>query len=201
MAGNKNSGKRKGDTKIQRIENEHRAYQYIMRGLTQAEVAAQLHVGERTVRKYYRRTLEALLERAAAQDLYSLRKAFAELNELWREGWVMMHRSAQPMIMFQEGEPQQIILAGLDGKPQPLFMDDRAAKALVLRALISVVERRSKLAGFASRSFLERITMVETAQGKGIRIERLTFEEQLGREVEELQANEGLRRSEGILTD
>ena len=40
--------------------------------------------------------------------------------------------------------------------------------------------------------------MVESAAGRGIRIERLTFEEQLARGVEELDNNEGLARSEGL---
>jgi hypothetical protein len=45
---------------------------------------------------------------------------------------------------------------------------------------------------------LEKITMLESAVGRGIMIERVPFEEQLARGAAELKANEGLARSEGI---
>jgi hypothetical protein len=53
--------------------------------------------------------------------------------------------------------------------------------------------------GYFTPKVLERITMIETASGRGIQIERIPFEEQLKRGVDELRNNEGLARSEGII--
>jgi hypothetical protein len=124
-----------------------------------------------------------LLASKQASELYSLNKAFAELEELWREAWGLYSRS-----------PQEI-----ETKKGPVKLDDRGIKTLLLRELRGIVHERAQMLGYFTPKVLERITMIETASGRGIQIERIPFEEQLKRGADELRNNEGLARSEGII--
>lgn len=174
---------RRGSDKASLLQRQERILRYVLRGLTQREIAKLTHRDERTVQRDFAKIHASLAERVEAHQLYSLQRAYAEIGELWREGWVLFHRP-QPEIMTKDG---------------PVKIDDRHVKTLILRELLHMIHGRSRLAGFYSPKVLERIFMLETAQGRGIRIERLTFDEQLRLGVEELRHNEGLARSEGLL--
>jgi hypothetical protein len=151
---------------------------YWLMGLGPEEITVQIKGAPATVY----RDLEAIKKRLAKQvqaaDLYTLQKAYAELNEEYREAWTLYHRSPGP------GQKDE---------------DDRLIKALLIDRVHRVVLARCKLAGFFSPKFVNRVTMVETSAGRGVQIERIPFDEQLARESEELRVNEGLRRSEGLV--
>ena len=165
-------------------------WQLTLRGYTarQIQVGFQKQ-GESLSHATIARDLEALRSDLAAtrqgSELYSLGRAFAELDQIWREGWTLYAR-AQPEIVTKAGV---------------IKVDDRMVKAVLLRELQKIVRQRSQLCGFYSPKVMERITMIETATGRGIQIERIPFEEQLKRGVDELMNDEGLARSEGITAE
>jgi len=158
-------------------QRQRKVMRYWIMGLGPEEITVQTKGSHATVY----RDLEAIKKRLAKQvqaaDLYTLQRAFAELNEEYREAWTLYHRAPMPS---QKDD------------------DDRLIKALLIDRVHRVVLARCKLAGLFSTTAINRITMVETAAGRGIRIERLTFDEQTNLGVEELENNEGLRRSEGL---
>jgi hypothetical protein len=119
---------------------------------------------------------------AQASELYSLKKAFAELEELWREAWGLYSR------------PQ----VEIETKKGLIKLDDRGIKTLLLRELRGIVHERAQMLGYFTPKVLERITLMETVTGRGIQIERIPWDEQLRRGTEELKNNEGLARSQGI---
>ena len=139
-------------------------------------------LSERTLERDLQAIRKDLLSTAQGSELYSLKKAFMELEELWREAWGLYSRP-----------PVQI-----ETKKGPVKLDDRGIKTLLLRELRGIVHERAQMLGYFTPKVLERITMIETATSRGIQIERIPFEEQLKRGVEELKNNEGLARSQGI---
>jgi hypothetical protein len=169
---------KKGSNRAAVNQRQHKIMRYWLLGLGPEEISVTVKVAPATVY----RDLDAIKRRLAKQvqvtELYSLRKAFAELNEEWREAWMLYHRSP---------------------KVEQKSDDDRIIKALLIDRAHRVILARCRLAGFFSPKVLERITMLETAAGRGIRIERIPWDEQLKRGVEELKNNEGLARSEGLL--
>jgi len=148
------------------------------------EIAKATGVDIRTTRRDISAIRERLAAKIIASDLYSLQRAFAELEEEYREGWLLFHR-ATPEIVTEAGEK--------------IKLDDRLVKTMILARIHSVIVEKARLCGFYSPKVMERITMIETATARGIQIERIPFEEQLKRGVDELRNNEGLARSEGII--
>ena len=120
-----------------------------------------------------------LLSTKQASELYSLNKAFMELQELWQEAWGLYSR---PPIE-------------LETKKGPVKVNDRGIKPLLLRELRGIVHERAQMLGYFTPKVLERITMIETANRRGIQIERIPMDEQLRRGAEELKNNEELARS------
>jgi len=171
------------------LRRREQVWQLALRGYTARQIQAGFQKqGVQVSRATLARDLEAvrsgLMVTRQASELYSLGKAFAELAEIWREAWGLY------------GRPQQEIVTK---SGQKIKIDDRMIKTMLLRELRGLVTEKSKLCGFYSPKVMERITMIETATGRGIQIERIPFEEQLRRGAEELKSNEGLARSEGIL--
>jgi len=154
-----------------------------IREITEALHKQGIAVDERTVKRDIASLRESWLEKAAAQSLYSLNYAFSELLDLQHEAWLQYSKP-----------PVQIMT-----KKGPITLDDRPIKTSLLRELREITLAKSKLCGFFSQRAMERITLIETAQGRGIQIERIPWDDQLKRGVEELRNNEGLARSEGLL--
>jgi hypothetical protein len=163
-------------------------WRLLLRGYSARQIAEGLRkqggsISKRTLERDLQAIRVDLLSVTQTSELYSLKKAFAELEELWREAWGLYSRS-----------PQEI-----ETKKGPVKLDDRGIKTLLLRELRGIVHERAQMLGYFTPKVLERITMIETASGRGIQIERIPFEEQLKRGADELRNNEGLARSEGII--
>jgi hypothetical protein len=155
-----------------------------LREITEALKKQGVTVNERTIKRDIAALRDSWLERAAAQSLYSLHFAFSELLDLQHEAWLQYTRPPVQMMT----------------KKGPIALDDRGIKTGLLRELREITMAKSKLCGFFSSKAMERITMVETATGRGLRIERITFDEQTKLGVDELENNEGLARAEGLHT-
>jgi hypothetical protein len=147
-----------------------------------------VQVSEATLKRDIQAIRTDLLATKRGSELYSLNKAFVELEELWREGWGLYQRPSSPIFHPKSGEKLGVA-------------DDRGIKALLIRELRGIVHERAQMLGYFTPKVLERITLVENAQGRGIQIERIPFDEQLARRVEELKGNEGLARSEGLTSE
>jgi hypothetical protein len=179
--GNKNS--------LIRIESRReQLWTLVLRGFTARQILdglrrQGLEVSRRTLYRDIQAIRADLLATKRASELYSLNMAFSELSDLWREAWGLYQRPPKE-IQTDKG---------------PVTLDDRGIKTLILRELRGNVHERAQMLGYFTPKVLERITFVETAAGRGARIERIPFDEQLARETEELRSNEGLRRSEGLI--
>lgn len=165
--------RRKGDTAAARLRRQQLVCRYLLRGLTVPEVAKQLGVTERTIQLDFQEIKTSLFQVIQTSELRSLKLALLELDELWRETWTLYHRPAR------EGG------------------DDRGVKAMLLMNLlrISAEKNRLLLPSDAKNLALPQPNRVP------LQVERLTFEEQLEREVEKLKNDEGLARSEGLNPD
>jgi hypothetical protein len=177
--------RKSGSSSAEIAKRQQLVLRYHLRGYTAEEIAKALKDSPQTIYRDIAALKQRLAERVSATDLYSLQRAFAELDQEWREAWVLYQRPA----------------AVMQTKNGPVTLDDRVIKMMLLSRIHDVVKERSRLSGFYSPKVMERITMLETAQGRGFQLERFTFDEQLARETEELRNNEGLRRSEGLLSD
>lgn len=156
---------------------------YYLRGVGYADISRLLNVPARTISRDIKEIDSRVRQQIELAELYTLRRAFMELGEEWRESWILYHR-AKEKVTREDGTVIQL--------------DDTFRKLAALDRVHRIIGERARLAGFYSPKTLERYTMFETAAGRGIQIERLTFEEQLKRGVEELEHNEGLARSEGL---
>jgi hypothetical protein len=149
-------------------------------------IAENLHVERTTVWRDVRAIQDRLSRRVELAELYTIQRAFVELEQEWNEAWIVYHRLR---------DKQQ--LKTKDGVVE-VELDDSFRKLHALDRIHKVIELRCRLAGYFSAKVLERITMIETAAAHGLRIERITYEEQMKLGVEELENNEGLARSEGL---
>jgi len=166
--------RRKGDTSAARLKRQQLVCRYFLRGLTVPEVAKQLGVTERTIQLDFQEIKTSLFQIVQTRELRSLRLALLELEELWREAWTLYHRPTR------EGR------------------DDRQVKAMLIMDLLRISAEKNRLLIPADA---KNRALLEPRPTAGIAIERLTFEEQLARGVEELENNEGLARSEGLDPD
>ena len=163
--------RRRGDTAAAKLQRQQLVCRYFLRGLTVPEVAQQLRVTVRTIQLDYQEIKVDLFQVIQTRELRSLKLALRELDELWREAWTLYHRPPR------EGS------------------DDRGVKAMLLMDLLHISTEKNRLllpTDAKNRALLE-------PKRTPIGIERLTFEEQLARGVEELKNNEGLRRAEGLV--
>lgn len=156
---------------------------YFLRGLTVPEVAGQLHVTERTIQLDFQEIKTSLFQVIQTRELRSLKLALMELDELWREAWLLYHRPA-PQALSKSGERIQL--------------NDRGLKAMLIMDLLHISTEKNRL---LIPTDAKNHALLEPRHTSGIEIERLTFEEQLGREVDRLESDEGLLRSEGINPD
>jgi transcriptional antiterminator len=155
------------------LKRQQLVCRYLLRGLTVPEVAKHLGVTERTIQLDFQEIKASLFQVIQTRELRSLKLALLELDELWREGWLLYHRPAR-----RES-------------------DDRGIKAMLLMDLLHISAEKNRL---LIPTDAKNLAILEPRK-PGIMIERLTFEEQMARGVDELKNNEGLRRSEGILDD
>ena len=169
--------RRKGDTAPAKLRRQHLVCRLFLRGLTVPEVARQLDVTERTIQYDIQEIRMKLSQIVEARTLRTLQHAHAQWNELWRQGWVLFTRKPP---LNEKGTPA----------------DDRFIKLACLDRLIRVADAMDTLTGLRGKA-ADKTILLESKHP--LRIERLTFEEQLQRGVEELENNEGLRRAEGLL--
>lgn len=163
-------------------QRQHKIMRYWLHGLGPEEIRVILKIAPVTVYRDLKKIKDRLAKRVEVSDLTTLAKIFARLEEEYREAWVLYHRPAR---LTKKGELE----------------DDRLVKALLLDRVHRVNVEEARLAGYYSPKVLERITAFETQAGRGIRIERIPFDEQLRLGVEELEQNEGLARSQGITSE
>ena len=164
---------------------------YYLRGATAEETAQVARVDSATI---YRdlHTVKALLAQAVTtQDLYTLRRCFAELDEEWREAWLLYHRPSR-ILRDLGGSP----IMGADGQPER--SDDRGIKMMLLGRIHEVIAEKAKLCGFYSPKTLDRLTMIQTEQGTAVQIERIPYDEQLRNGADRLKNDEGFARSRGL---
>ena len=200
--------RRKGDTFPAKLGRQHLVCRLFLRGLTVPEVARQLGVTERTIQLDFQEIKVDLFQVIQTRELRTLKLALRELEELWREAWTLYHRPAQ-QIQTKQG------IATLD---------DRPIKAMLLTDLLRISAEKNRLLIPTNAKETEQkgarevdglrlaVEIIESLPGrtqqeiiaylrsqlKGVRIERLTFEEQLARGVERLKNDPGLARAEGI---
>jgi hypothetical protein len=169
-------GRRKGDTKIAKALRQEQVYRLLLRGVTVDQTARLLQVSRRTIETDYREIQGALLEHIEASHLYSLRMAFAELDEIWRELWRLFDR------------------------PPTGEKDDSMVKIAILRDLFHITITRAKLCGLLSPKFADYMAMQQISPPPtGVRIiRRQTFEEEMEFGVEQLKKNKELARRRGI---
>lgn len=173
----------KGSNQAVISKRQHAVLRYHLRGLNAEEIAKTTGFDVSTIYRDIEAVRERLAQKIVASDLYSLQRAFAELDEEWREAWTLYARP----------QPKRSTKGG-----KTILIDDSAIKAMILARIHDVIVERARLCGFYSPKVMERITMVETALGRGIQIERIPYDEKLRRDGEELKNDEGLARSEGI---
>jgi transposase-like protein len=195
--------RRKGDTAPARLERQQLVCRYFLRGLTVPEVARQLGVSVRTIQLDFQEIKSSLFDIIQTRELRTLKLALMELDELWREAWILYHRPSQER------------------------RDDRSVKAMLIMDLMRISAEKNRLliptnAKDTEGARTQEIDGVRLAAEiietlpvkskdeiirhlrstvKGGRIERPSFDEQLAREVEELRNNEELRRMEGLEPD
>jgi hypothetical protein len=162
--------RRKGDTTPAKLKRQQLVCRYFLRGLNVPEVARQLGVTERTIQLDFQEIKVDLFQVIQTKEIRSLKLALRELDELWREAWTLYHRPAR-----EKG-------------------DDRGIKAMLLMDLLRISAEKNHL---LLPTDAKNLALMEPKR-PGLRIERLTFDEQLARGVEEVENNEGLRRSEGL---
>ena len=159
-------------------------FRLALRGYSHKQIIDGFHkqgtiLSETTLERDLQAIRLELLSTKQASELYSLNKAFMELQELWQEAW---GRYSRPPIE-------------LETKKGTVKIDDRGIKTLLLRELRGIVHERAQMLGYFTPKVLERITMIETANKRGIQIERIPMDEQLRRGAEELRNNEELAKS------
>lgn len=152
---------------------------YMLQGVKPWTIAKTLQVDRATVYRDLKEIQSKLAAAVEMRQLYNLKRCFAELEQEYNEAWILYH---QQLPAEKESQPR----------------DDRLMRLTALARVHAVIMARAQLAGYFSPRVLERITMVETAAGRGIKIERLSFEDQTKLRVEELENNEGLARAEGL---
>jgi hypothetical protein len=165
--------RRKGDTAAAKLKRQQSVCSLFLRGLTVPEVAKHLGVTERTVQLDFQEIKVGLFQVIQTRELRSLKLALLELEELWREAWTLYRQPGQ-------GD-----------------RDDRGVKAMLLMDLLRISAEKNRL---LLPTDAKAMALMEPKRAP-IGIERLTYDEQIAREVEKLENNEGLARSEGLDPD
>ncbi len=105
---------REGHTQASKLIRQEKVYRLVIRGLTPKEIARHFEVTERTVERDSREIKVSLMQAVLAQDVRSLKLAEAELQELWREAWVLYHRAPREIPMKQGG---RIVIVREEDRP------------------------------------------------------------------------------------
>jgi len=157
---------------------------YWLRGLRPWRIAETLKVSPKTIYRDLEAIQMQLAKAVEGRRIYTVQRCMAELDEEWKEAWILYHRPPGKDV----GRRGEVVT-----------LDDRPIKTLLLARVHDVIVERARISGFYSPKVLEQIILEQTPAGQRIILQRLTFEEQLQRGVEELRNNEGLARSEGLL--
>lgn len=105
---------REGHTQASKLIRQEQVYKLFLRGVTPQEIAKHFDITDRTVERDVGEIKANLMETVLAQDLRSLKLAYAELRELWRETWVLYHRPSREVPM-KRGD--RIVMAKEDDRP------------------------------------------------------------------------------------
>lgn len=125
--------KQEGDTETAKHVRQERVHRLLIRGLTIREIAKQEGVGERTIQRDIQEIKLWLMQVIQLHQLRTHRLALAELDEIWRELWVLYHRAPRDI-------PRQ-----QDGKIVMTREDDRPIKTTLLMALMRVSDEKNRL--------------------------------------------------------
>jgi AraC-like DNA-binding protein len=105
----------------------------MLRGLTAVEVSRQLGVTERTIQRDFQEIKTSLFQVIQTEQLRSVKLALAELDEIWREAWVLYHRP-----------PREIPVK--HGKETLMRKeDDRSIKLTALDRLTHIAAEKNRL--------------------------------------------------------
>jgi hypothetical protein len=169
---------------------------YWLRRLSPAEVQASLREGHglsvslRSIFRDFQQLREETLKLDETTHLYSRKKAYMELDEISREGWVMYYQR-QPLL-DPHGAPLY------DKRGNPLYVDDRGIRLGILKLQMDLVRERCILSAYHSRQYAEHLTVFENIAARGVKYELVPVKELLDKGERELVNNEGLRRAEGL---
>ncbi len=104
-----------------------------LRGLTPTEISKQTVVSVRTVQRDLEAIRANLMQIVQAQEIRTLRLANAELDEIWREAWILYHRPPRE-VPAKDGTELTIIRE-----------DDRPMKAKLLSILLNISAEKNHL--------------------------------------------------------
>ena len=143
-------------------------------------------VSRSTVARDIAAVRQDLLRTKTMSNLYSLGRAFHEYEESYREAW---QQYARP--------PVEIVRQ--DGST--FTVDDRMVKVAILQRTTDLVTQKARLCGFFSPKVIEQLTLMETAEGRGLQHTKITIQEDVDLEVARLKSDKRLARREGINPD
>jgi transposase len=125
--------KQRGSSEASRLLRQERVSRYLLRGVGIREIAQQESVSERTIQRDAEEIKFSLMQIIQLQQLRTHRLALAELDEIWRELWVLYHRPPRDVSKRQGNEM--------------VFVkeDDRPIKTSILLALARVSDEKNRL--------------------------------------------------------
>jgi hypothetical protein len=158
----------------------------IVQGIrTQGEKLSFGPVSRRTVARDITAVRQDLLRTKTMSNLYSLGKAFHEYEEAYRETWQQYARPPIEIVR-QDGSKFKV--------------DDRMVKVAILRLVTDLVTQKARLCGFFSPKVIEQLTLMETAEGRGLQHTKITIREE-DLIVARLKSDKEFARREGINPD
>jgi hypothetical protein len=129
---------------------------------------------------------EDLLRTKTMSNLYSLGMAFNRYEEAYRETWQQYARPPVKIIR-QDGTSFEV--------------DDRLTKVAIIHEVGELIDRQAKICGFFSPKVIEHLTMMETAEGRGLQFTKITIQEEVDLQVARLKGDKEFARSQGIDPD
>lgn len=126
-------GRREGHTQAAMLLRQEQVQRLSLRGLTPTEISKQTMVSVRTVQRDLEAIRANLMQIVQAQEIRTLRLANAELDEIWREAWILYHRPPRE-VPAKDGTGLTIIRE-----------DDRQMKAKLLSILLNISAEKNHL--------------------------------------------------------
>jgi hypothetical protein len=125
--------KREGSTEASKRARQERVYGLVIRRFKTAEIARQENVDERTIQRDVQEIKFALMQDVPRQQLRTLTLASAELNEIWRELWILYYRVPREIPVKHDKE--------VDMRKE----DDRPIKMMILAQLAKISDKKNRL--------------------------------------------------------